>query len=271
MKQYRKLIIVAVAVLALLMIILFIAKLGSSLKGPESIAFDETGKRFLVSNTQGKSIVSMSLDGKYASFMKSGLKAPRGIIAKGNMLYVADETQVHIIEIDKAKIIQSIPVEGSQMLNDIAMDKLGLVYVTDTAANCVFIINPASKKMDKIVSPLLKAPNGIVYDKPRNQMFIVGYSKQASVLSLNTKDRSVTTFMDSIYSQLDGIAIDDLGRIYFSSWDQDMIVEIPQEQNRFIAKYKDISDAADMFYYLPNNELIVPLFNKNKIIRIPLN
>lgn len=77
--------------------------------------------------------------------------------------------------------------------------------------------------------------------------------------------------MDSIYSELDGIAIDDLGRIYFSSWEQDMIVEIPQEQNRFVAKFKGIKDAADMIYYLPNNELIVPLFTKNKIIRISLD
>ncbi|PKN74062.1 MAG: hypothetical protein CVU50_00360 [Candidatus Cloacimonetes bacterium HGW-Cloacimonetes-3] len=271
MHQSRKFTLIMSAVLGIIILIVLLVKLGGSLKGPESIAFDEAGKRFLISNTRGKSIVSMSLNGKYDSFVSRGFKAPRGIIAKGNMLYVADESQVHIIEIDKAKIIQSIPVEGAKLLNDIALDKLGLVYVTDTIANCVFIINPVNKTVDKIVSPLFNAPNGIVYDMPRDQMFIVGFSKQASVLSLSTKDRSVTTFMDSIYSQLDGIAIDDLGRIYFSSWDQDMIVVIPQEQNRFEAKFKDITDAADMFYYLPNNELIVPLHTKNKVIRIPIN
>ena len=76
--------------------------------------------------------------------------------------------------------------------------------------------------------------------------------------------------MDSIYSDIDGIAIDDLGRIYISSWGQNMIFEIPQEQNRFLATFTDIEDAADILYYLPNNELIVPLFNKNKIIRLKL-
>jgi len=49
-----------------------------------------------------------------------------------------------------------------------------------------------------------------------------------------------------------------------------MIFEIPQEQNRFLATFTDIEDAADILYYLPNNELIVPLFNKNKIIRLKL-
>ena len=77
--------------------------------------------------------------------------------------------------------------------------------------------------------------------------------------------------MDTIYSELDGIAIDDLGRIYVSTWAQKMIFEIPQEQNRFIAKYKDLKGAADILYYHPNNELIVPLLTQNRIIRIPLD
>ncbi|GAB1467604.1 hypothetical protein MASR2M64_02780 [Candidatus Cloacimonadota bacterium] len=257
--------------LALLLLLVYLAVNRSILKGPESIAFDSMGKRFLVSNTKGKSIVSMSLDGKYSAFLKGGLKAPRGIAIKGNDLFVADLNQIRIIDIAKATITKSIPVEGAVLLNDIALDKVGLIYVTDTSANCVFIINSTNQAVNKIVSPLFKAPNGIIYDMPRNQMLIVGFSKQASVLSLNTMNRNVTVFMDSIYSQLDGIAIDDLGRIYISSWEQEMILEIPQEQNRFIAKYKDIKNAADMFYYFPNNELIVPMHNKNKIIRIPLD
>jgi YVTN family beta-propeller protein len=271
MKLPSKPVLIILAVLALVLLAIFLILKSSALKGPESIAWDEAGKRFLISNTTGKNIVSMSLNGRYSAYLKSGLKAPRGIIIKGNNLYVADVNQIHIIEVDSARIIQSIPVEDAKMLNDIALDKLGRIYVTDTSSNCVFIINPSTKTADKILSPLFKAPNGIIYDMPRDQMLIVGFSKQASVLSLSTLDRTVSTFMDSIYSQLDGIAIDDLGRIYISSWEQDMIIEIPQEQNRFIAKFKDIKDAADMLYYLPNNELIVPLHTRNKIVRIPLN
>ncbi|MDD2229374.1 MAG: hypothetical protein PHY48_08185 [Candidatus Cloacimonetes bacterium] len=271
MKLATKRKVVILVAIALMLLLVYVAVNRSILSAPESVAYDAAGKRFLVSNTKGKSIVSMSLDGRFSSFLKGGLKAPKGIAIKGNNLFVADINQVQVIDIAKAIITKSIPVEGAVLLNDVAMDKVGLIYVTDTSANCVFIINPINQAVNKIVSPLFKAPNGIIYDMPRNQMLIVGFGKQASVLSLNTMDRSVTLFMDSIYSQLDGIAIDDLGRIYISSWEQSMILEIPQEQNRFIAKYKDIDNAADMLYYLPNNELIVPLNTKNKIIRIPLD
>ncbi len=271
MKIPPKMLIVLIAGIAVVvMILVFVTKLGT-LRGPESIAWDAMGKRFLVSNTLGKNIVSMDPKGKYSPFIGKGLKAPRGIIARANNLFIADVDQVHIVDLEKATITASIPVTGAKMLNDIALDKLGYMYVTDTAVNAIFIINPHNKAVDKIVSPLLKSPNGIIYDMPRDQMLIVGFTKQSPIISLSTRDKSISPFMDSIYSELDGIAIDDLGRIYFSSWEQDMIVEIPQEQNRFVAKFKGIKDAADMIYYLPNNELIVPLFTKNKIIRISLD
>lgn len=271
MKSSLKLIISAILVIALSIIIYLILAKGNALNAPESIAWDSLGKRFLVSNVQGQNIVAMSPEGKYSAFLKKGLKSPRGLAIKGETLYVADEATIHLINTKSATISKSIPIAGAKMLNDIALDKKGFVYATDTMANCVFVLDPASQKAEKVASPLLKAPNGIVYDMPRDQMFIVGFANRAPILSLSTLDRSVRVFMDSIYSDLDGIAIDDLGRIFITSWAQDMIFEIPQEQNRFIATFKDIKDAADILYYLPNNELIVPLNTQNKIIRIPLD
>ncbi len=267
-KIIMPLIILLVAFIAIFMYLNF--SRGRVINQPESITFDSTGKRFLISNIKGKSIATMTLDGKYGILLKDGLTSPRGIMAKDNYLYVADATQLKIIDIPTAKISKSIIIPDARMLNDLALDKTGLVYITDTAANCVFVVDTIANTTEKIQSSLLKAPNGIVYDMPRDQMLIVGFSKRSPILSLNTLGRNVSIFMDTIYSDLDGIAIDDLGRIYISSWAQDMIFMIPQEQNRFVAKFKDIKDAADIFYYLPTNELIVPLVSKSKIIRIPL-
>lgn len=257
-------------ILAVVSLIYILATKGGALNGPESIAWDSEAKHFLVSNTLGNSIVTMTPEGKYGAFIKKGLNAPRGIAIWNKKLYVADENTLKIFDPATGKLISSIPIPAAKMLNDVALDKSGLVYLTDTGKDCIYLVSPDSAKVETIKSPLLKAPNGIIYDMPRDQMFIVGFSKRSPILSLNTKDRNITIFMDSIYSDLDGIAIDDLGRIYISSWSEDMIFMIPQEQNRFIAQYKDIPNAADILYYLPNNELIVPQFNKNKVIRIPL-
>jgi len=240
------------------------------LYGPESIAFDETGKRFLVSNTMGKSITSLSLSEQWTPFLDEGLDEPRGLTIHSGKLYVADKTAIKIINLDNAAIIDTIQIPGAVMLNDLAFTKNGIIYTTDTAGNCIFVIDPANNNIQKLASPLLKKPNGIIYDMPRNQMFVVCFTEKSPILSVSTLDNKITIFMDSIYDNLDGIAIDDLGRIYITCWGQEMIFEIPQEQNRYLPTFKNIKAAADIFYYLPENQLIVPLFNDNKIIRLQL-
>ncbi len=150
------------------------------LNGPESITFDEVGKRFLISNTLGKNIVALNLNEQYTPFLDKGLEQPRGIIIYSEKLYVADKTAIKIIDLEKAAIIDTIKIPGAVMLNDIAFTKTGIIYVTDTAGNCVYVIDPVVDNIQKLTSPLLKKPNGIVYDMPRDQMFVVCFREARS-------------------------------------------------------------------------------------------
>ncbi|MDP2172496.1 MAG: SMP-30/gluconolactonase/LRE family protein [Candidatus Cloacimonadaceae bacterium] len=270
-KPNKKILLLLIVLVISAAIFIWLKVSSVELDNPESIAYDKTGDRFLISNTGGRSIVSMDSTGALSTFLKGGMQAPRGIMIVSPFLYVADNKQVHVIDIPTQKISQSIPIEGAAMLNDIEIDKNGLLYLTDTKAHYLFILDPATKKVEKFTAPQLNSPNGIVYDRPRNQMFIVCNSMHSSILSFDTINRTFSIFKDTIYSNLDGIAIDDLGRIYFSSWQENAIYMIPQEQNRFILFKRDMPAAADMIYHLPTNELIVPLFNKNRIVRIPLD
>lgn len=270
MKNMKPIIGIGLSVMALA-IVLAIFLSGSKLKHPESITFDPVGNRFLISNTGNGSIVAMDEDGKISHYMKKAFDAPKGIFLRDGIMYVADVTKVHIVDVASATITASIDIEGAKGLNDIAIGENSQLYITDLEGNCVYIYDQNSKTQEKIVSPLLKKPNGIIYDRPRWQMFIVGFDKHSPVLSLNTQDKSVNIFMDSIYSELDGIAIDDLGRIFFTSWAEEMIIEIPQEQNRFITELKGYPASADLYYHLPTNELLVPRFNENRIDRIKLD
>jgi sugar lactone lactonase YvrE len=273
MKKNQKLILLLllIAILAFILLKVFVWGLGPQLDKPESVAFDPVGNRFLISNVGSGSIIAMDEDGKFHKYMPKAFKAPKGILLKDDMLYVTDPTQVHVVDVSEATIIDSYAIEGAVALNDIAISEHGLLYLTDSGANCVFIYDPASRTQEKVISPLLQSPNGIVYDRPRWQMFIVNNAERSPILSLDVRDKNVSIFMDSVYSNLDGIAIDDLGRIYFSSWKEEMIIEIPQEQNRFISKYENLKGAADFYYHLPTNELIVPLLSQNKIERISLD
>ena len=273
MKKTTKitLILIALAILILILLKVFVWGFGPRLDKPESIAFDPIGNRFLISNVGSGSIIAMDEDGKLHKYLPKAFKAPKGIFLKDDMLYVTDPTEVHVVDVSDATIIDNYKIEGAVALNDIAISEHGHLYITDSGANCVFIYDPASRTQEKVISPLFNSPNGIVYDRPRWQMFIVNNAERSPIMSLDVRDKSVSIFMDSVYSNLDGIAIDDLGRIYFSSWKEELIVEIPQEQNRFIAKYENLKGAADIYYHLPTNELIVPLLSQNRIERISLD
>jgi hypothetical protein len=78
-------------------------------------------------------IAKVDLNGKITnSYWVKGLNAPKGMGMHANKLYVADVTEVAVIDIAKGTIDQKIPVPEAQGLNDVSIDKNGVVYVSDS-------------------------------------------------------------------------------------------------------------------------------------------
>jgi len=75
----------------------------------------------------------LSIDGKkYDSLWITGLNAPKGMGMFGNRLYVADISEVVIIDIKNGKIEKKLPIESATGLNDITVSDKGIVYVSDS-------------------------------------------------------------------------------------------------------------------------------------------
>ena len=273
MNKKLKITLITVVILTLctLAALLILKLSGSKLNKPESIVYDPIGDRFLISNVGSGSIVALDSKGKYMDYMPKALNSPKGMALRDDMLFVCEPNRIAAIDVSEAKIVSYYDIEGARALNDIALDEYGVIYATDTEMNCVWIYNPKDGSTEKVMSQLFNKPNGIYYDRPRWQMFVVNFAERSPVMSLDVRDKKVSIFMDSVYSQLDGIAVDDLGRIFISSWAEQMIIEIPQEQNRFLVRKTGLKSPANLYYHLPTNELLVPLFNKNKIERIQLD
>ncbi|MCB5224552.1 MAG: SMP-30/gluconolactonase/LRE family protein [Candidatus Cloacimonadaceae bacterium] len=242
----------------------------SSLNKPESIAYNEFTQSILISNMGNGRILSMNKKGKMTTFAK-GLKAPRGLKTQDSLLWVADNTKLQAYNLTTKKLINSVTIEGAKMLNDIETDHQGKLYVTDTQANRLFVYDPASGEIQSFESELLQAPNGIVYDAPRRQMFIVSFRKASPILAFNVVTEVFSVFRHTLYDNLDGIAIDELGRIYFSSWEGECIYMIPQEQNRFLIWQSNLQSPADIFHHEATGEILVPLLEKNQIKRFKID
>ena len=108
---------------------------------PESVLPDFTNKTLYVSlidggpwDADGKGGVGkLDFDGKnYDGSWVSGLNAPKGLGLYKRRLYVADISEVVIIDIKNGKIEKRIAIDGANGLNDITVDSKGAVYVSDS-------------------------------------------------------------------------------------------------------------------------------------------
>jgi hypothetical protein len=108
---------------------------------PESVLSDEKDKVLFVSlidgggwDADGKGgVARLSPDGKtYNGTWITGLQAPKGLGRHGNRLYVADISEVVVIDIKKGAIEKRIAIDSARGLNDITIDSKGNVYVSDS-------------------------------------------------------------------------------------------------------------------------------------------
>ena len=115
---------------------------------PESVYEDKANKVLYVSNLNGAPtdkdgngfISKVSMDGKLEAlkWIEGGLNAPKGMVMNGNTLWVTDIDRLIEIDAKAGKIVNAYPAEGAIFLNDPAVDKDGVVYVSDIAARKIW-------------------------------------------------------------------------------------------------------------------------------------
>ena len=116
----------------------------SIFKVPESVRYDAVNNVLYVSNIDGTepwgkdgkgSIGKIGTDGKIiAAEWVTGLHAPKGMGLHKGKLYVADLTEVVIIDVATGTIEKKIDVPGADRLNDISVDSKGVIFVSDSRA-----------------------------------------------------------------------------------------------------------------------------------------
>jgi hypothetical protein len=243
----------------------------SLLKVPESVLFDGKANMLYVSNIDGDpsgkdgkgSIGKVGLDGRIIEVdWISGLSAPKGMAIHKNNLYVADIDQVVVIDIKKGVISKRIPIEGSVFLNDVTVDRKGIVYVSDSRASKVHKIK---KGKSSVYLENLKGPNGVLaFD---GDLYVLNSGSVLKVL----KDKSMTSIADSLVTSTDGIE-NVKGKDFIVSCWSGVIYYV--SENGTTEKLLDTRDAkinsADIGYDAKNRVVYVPTFYKNSVVAYDL-
>jgi DNA-binding beta-propeller fold protein YncE len=237
------------------------------LKVPESVLFDRDNNVLYVSNITGKgpwdkdgagSVGKVATDGKIiAAEWVTGFNAPKGMGLYKGKLYVADLSELVVVDIATGAVEKRIPVQDALGLNDVTISPDGSIYVSDSRTKKVFRVENgiATVHIDK-----LQGPNGVLYHD--NTLYVLD---NGGLFSVNA-DRSlqgITAGMEGGTDGLENIKGKDFivscwaGAIWYVSEDgsKELLLDTRQQKR----------NTADIGIDAKKRIIYVPTFWKNSI------
>jgi sugar lactone lactonase YvrE len=244
------------------------------LKVPESVLFDGKNKVLYVANIDGKepwgkdgkgSIGKVGLDGKIITVdWVSGLNAPKGMGLYKNKLYVADLTELVVIDINNGTFIERIAIEGSAGLNDVSTDENGTVYVTDSRARRVYEVKEGKASI-LLDSSKLKGPNGIL--KHKGSLYVL----DAGGMHRMEKDGSLTKMAEGMEGGTDGIENVGGNDYIVSTWGGVVYyVNADGTKQVLLDGREQKINSADIGYDAAKRIVYIPTFWRNSVVAYEL-
>ena len=240
------------------------------LKVPESVLYIPETNNLYVSNINGKPaekngegfISIMNEKGKITDLKwATGLNAPKGMVIKGNKLYVSDIDRVAVIDTKTGKILKHIDVPGAVFLNDVATGPDSNIYVTDTRKGVVYVLKndkPEIWSSDK----KLKGVNGITVE---NGKLLIG--SQGYLLKGNTKTGEISVISE-VPIQIDGLIPLGNRKYVVSAWAGQVLYLSPGKEPKELFNSKPLKfHTADMGYIPEKRLLLIPTFTDRVIAK----
>jgi len=177
----------------------------TGLSGPESVRYDPAQDLYFVSNFNGTLtakdnngfISRVRPDGtidslKFVAAGRNGvtLHAPTGMAISGDTLWVADVQVARAFDRRTGAPLGSVSFAGlgAHLLNDVAVDPNGTVYITDTGIRLgangailhpgpdrIFRIGPGHRPQVAVQADTLDGPNGIAWDSAAGRFIVLSF------------------------------------------------------------------------------------------------
>lgn len=174
--------------------------------------------------------IERSFFGKIWDFLAGNepkvLQAPMGLhVSRKGVLYVTDSAQQSVFVFDPSENSMEVWEEYSDekfgSLIDIVSDERGFVYVSDTAAKCVIVLNSKGKFIRKIgVESEMERPTGLAIDEKRERLYVTDTLKgQIEVFDLSGKHLQTIGKIgneEGEFNRPTYIAVDGNGNLYVS-------------------------------------------------------
>ncbi len=245
---------------------------------PESAAVGPDGKYYVsnigsLSELNDGAIKQITIEGETVTVTDfvTGLNNPTGTAFFGKELYVVDTIGIWKIDLRGEKSVylsvEKLPVPPG-LLNDIAFDKEGNAYVSDTFRSLVYRITPTGEitiTLDPKKLPELSGPNGLALDDEGN-LYVVDLNR-GNVFKV-TPAGEATVIMPAVGAG-DGIAFDKERNIYVSDFLGGRILKLNTKGEISIA-FSGLTSPADITIDKERELLIVPQFDAGSVVLVSL-
>jgi sugar lactone lactonase YvrE len=252
----------------------------AQLKTPESVLYSPTEGVLFVSNIDGKpdekdgqgfiSKVSPTNGTIVELNWVSGLNAPKGMAVSddSSKLYVSDITDLVEIDITNGQITNRYTIPGSTFLNDVASDKQGNIYVSDTGSNSTYKLeNNTSAPRIWLQTPELNSPNGLYVDNSTNKLVIA--SLGGSLILVDLDNKTIGNLGTQVpMGSLDGIVGDTGENLYYvTDWAAGKVYAVNSDGT----DYRTLIDlqkqgTADLEFITSERMVIIPMMQDNKLV-----
>ncbi len=258
-------------------------ELTKDISQPESVYYEPTEKLLYISNIAGDEkgwISKADLNGQIInSKWFTGLDDPKGMRSFEDTLYVTDNHRVIGINLKNAKKVLEVNIENSGMLNDLVVDNLGGIYVSDSMANKIYYIKGNQWEVfDE--GEHLHSPNGLLIDgddlvvaswgdgiKPDWSTDTLG-----SLYKINLTSKKTQMLAKEI-GHLDGLekSPNHKNKYYVSDYVEGRVYSVTENGILSVGTsgLKGAADIAFVSFNNPQSDLIViPSMNENRIVAI---
>lgn len=244
-------------------------KSSNGLKTPESVCFSKKHKAIFVSNINGSPlekdnngfISKLTQDGNIVKLeWITGLHAPKGMGIYKDRLFVTDIDRIAEIDIEAGQIVRYYEVPDASFLNDIVIDQVGAIYISDTQANAIYkLFNGVVKKW--LSSKNIAAPNGLCISK---EFLLIGTKEK--IVKVDLGKMTLSDYMLNT-GGIDGLICFDNNKLIYSDWSGNIyLASLGKETIKLLDTTPLKINAADLGFDYERKVLFVPTFFDNRVM-----
>ncbi len=247
------------------------------LRMPESVAIDESRGAVYVSNMNPTGpgygdqgfVAKLDLKGRVVEpEWASGLRGPTGMAISGDRLLVVERTGLAVVDAANGEIITRHAFEGGRFLNDVAVDELGIAYVSDPAAGVIYEVKNGEFS-EWMRHESFEGPNGVWVEGPK---LLVGAMNSGALIIVDRETRTVERIVDLSPFACDGVIGLGDGRVLVSDYTGRVKLVLPSgEAHVLIDSARSAVGTADIGFAPDSALLVAPSLYGNTLAAYDLS